>query len=148
MRELNIEFQEQYKRLDKLCKEMYSSREGVSAYILDMEQTSYNEQKAVYNWDTVYKQLKHLRWMRNQLAHEIDIDTDFCEQNDIDWIKQFYESVMDGTDPLACAYKLKQQVVHYKTIPKVEPKNDNVSEEKQPKSLWNRLVSKIKSWFS
>lgn len=148
MRELNIEFQEQYKRLDKLCKEMYSTGEGVTAYIHDMEQTPYNEQKAVYNWDIVYKQLKHLRWMRNQLAHEIDIDADFCEQNDIDWIKQFYESVMSGTDPLTRAYRSKQQVVQYKTTPIVEPKNDNVVEEKPPKSLWNRIVSKIKSWFS
>ena len=37
MRELNIEFQEQCKRLNKLCREMYSSKEGVSAYIQDME---------------------------------------------------------------------------------------------------------------
>ncbi len=148
MRELNIEFQEQYKRLDKLCKEMYSSHEGVSAYIQDMEQTPYNEQKAVYNWDIVYKQLKHLRWMRNQLAHEIDIDTDFCEQDDIDRIKQFYESIMNGTDPLARAYKAKQQVVQYKTTPIIEPKYDNNDETKQRKSLWNRIASKIKSWFS
>lgn len=148
MRELNIEFQEQYKRLDKLCKEMYDSREGVSAYIQDMEQTSYYEQKAVYNWDVVYRQLKHMRWMRNQLAHEIDIDTYFCEQSDIDWIKQFYESIMNGTDPLTCAYKSTHQDVHYQTTPTIEPHNDIVVEEKQPKSLWSRIVSKIKSWFS
>lgn len=73
MLELNIEFQEQYKRLDKLCKDMYSSDEGVSTYIKIMDATPYSEQCTVYNWDTVFKQLKHIRWMRNQLAHEISI---------------------------------------------------------------------------
>ena len=93
MRELNIEFQEQYKRLDKLCRDMYSSSEGVSAYIQDMENTSYKERQAVDNWDAVYKKLKHARWMRNQLAHDISIDTDFCDVSDIEFIKRFYTSI-------------------------------------------------------
>lgn len=124
MRELNIEFQERYKRLDKLCKEMYSSDEGISSYIQDMDGTPYNEQKAVYNWDIIYKQLKHYRWMRNQLAHDIPIDSDFCEQSDIDWIENFYESIFNGTDPLALANKAKQiERQRHSTIPRTSTEN-------------------------
>lgn len=142
MRELNIEFQEQYKQLDKLCREMYPSGEGVSAYIQEMECTPCNEQIIVDNWDAVYKQVKHLRWMRNNLAHEISIDTDFCTQSDIDWVKQFYDSILNGTDPLARIQIAKQQTKTKKPTPTI------AAEEKQCKSLWNRIASKIKNWFS
>lgn len=143
MIDLNIEFQEQYKRLDKLCKDIYSSSEGVSTYIREMEKTPYNEQRAVYNWDTIYKQLKHLRWMRNQLAHEIAIDSDFCTQSDIDWIKQFYSKILNCNDPLTLAYKSKQGSPQKKEVPHVG-EEDN----KKHKSLWNRIMSIIRGWFS
>lgn len=49
MRDLNIEFQEQYKRLDRLCRDMYSSSDsGVSAYIRDMENTPFDVQRLEY----------------------------------------------------------------------------------------------------
>ena len=148
MREINVEFQEQYKRLDKLCKDIYSSSKGVSSYIEDMERTPYNERYAVYNWDNFYKQLKQVRWMRNQLAHEINIDTEFCKQADIDWVKNFRESILKGTDPLASAYKAKQQVAPKKTTFNDRIATKNVIEKQSRQSLWNRIVSKIKTWFS
>ncbi len=153
MRELNIEFQEQYKQLDRLCREMYSSGEGVSAYIQDMERTPYHERCTVYNWDSIYKELKHIRWMRNQLAHDISIDSDFCKQSDIDWLNNFYESIFVGNDPLTRANKARQIGMQKQTTSPKE-KNENSAtqidtvELKQRKSLWNRIVSKIKNWFS
>ena len=148
MRDLNVEFLEQYKHLDKLCKDMYSSGEGVSSYIKDMESASYNEKQCVYNWDAICKQLKHIKWMRNQLAHEIDIDTDFCNQNDIDWVKQFYESIFNGTDPLTLVHKAKQQVSPRTVKLDTTVVKSNTANERSYKSLWNRFVSKIKNWFS
>lgn len=141
MRELNIEFQEQYKRFDKLCRDMYSSGEGVSAYIMEMEQAPYNMKNSISDWDITLKQLKHLRWKRNQLAHEIDINTSFCEQDDIDWVMRFCDSILNGTDPLALACK-KQQSVPQKS-PQV-----HIGEPPKRKSLWERITCKIKSWFS
>lgn len=151
MRELNIEFQEQYKRLDKLCKEIYNSGEGVSAYIQDMERTPYDKRRTVHDWDAVYKQLKHYRWMRNQLAHEIDIDTYFCERADIVQIKQFYESILKGIDPLAVAYKARTKTApdRSSTVAHTDLPTPIYRAEKEPrKSLWRRIASKIKSWFS
>lgn len=60
MIELNVKFQEQYKKLDVLCKDLFSSKEGVSIYIREMKLTDYQFRKYVYDWETVYKQLKHL----------------------------------------------------------------------------------------
>ena len=138
MRELNIEFQEQYKRLDKLCKEMYSSNEGVSSYLQDMECTPYSEQYVINNWSAVCKQLKHYRWMRNQLAHDISIDSDFCEQYDIDWIKNFYESILNGTDPLTLANKAKQVTAQKRfTTPKITTEYRPIQVEEPPKKQEN-----------
>ena len=153
MRELNLEFQDQYKRLDKLCREMYSFGEGVSAYIKDMENTPYNEQNAVNNWDNIYKMLKHVRWMRNQLAHDISIDSDFCEQSDIDWVKSFYNSILNGNDPLTRAYKMKQAAIQkYPTASRTPNENKTLqldaSAQKPHTTLWRKIISKIKSWFS
>lgn len=142
MIELNIGFQEQYKQLDKLLKDVFSSAEGVSAYIRKMEITAIKKQKNVPQWDTVYKQLKHFRWMRNQLAHEISIDSDFCTQNDIDWLQQFYREILNRTDPLTAANQINESVQRH-TPSSVNKKRD----EKKP-SLWNKIISKIKSWFS
>jgi len=46
--------------------------------------------------------------MRNQLAHDKSIDEDFCELSDIDFIVRFYARIIEGSNPLACAYKAKQ----------------------------------------
>lgn len=152
MRELNIEFQERYKQLDKLCREMYSSSEGVSSYIQDMENTPYSERHTVNNWEKIYKELKHARWMRNQLAHDISIDIEFCEQSDIEFVEQFYSSIMKGNDPLSYTFRTKQAIVQNSTSsPNVsrESKTASVlSEENQNKSLWNKIIAKIKNWFS
>ena len=38
---LEIEFQEAYKKLDKLCRELFSSDTGVSTYIREMENANF-----------------------------------------------------------------------------------------------------------
>lgn len=52
MYELNIEFLEKYKKLEKLLNEMYSSARGVNDYILDMEKYNYDYAvNKINNWD-------------------------------------------------------------------------------------------------
>lgn len=148
MRELNIEFQEQYKQLDKLCRDMYRSDEGVSAYIRDMESTPYNKRYAVRDWDACYKQLKHMRWMRNRLAHDISIDTDFCKRSDIEWIRHFRNSILQGNDPLAVAYRAKRRSASQTPAANKKTAPDSTYQEKQHKSLWQRIIAKFRSWFS
>ena len=58
-----------YKRLEKLCNEIYDSNHGVSAYIDDMARLA-SASFYVFNWNDDLKQLKHYRWIRNQIARK------------------------------------------------------------------------------
>lgn len=158
MIEENVKFIEKYKQIDKICKDMFNSREGVSEYLAKMEETPYSKKQKCYYFDDFYKQLKHFRWIRNQLAHEQSIDSDFCSEDDINWLEDFYDDLLSCNDPLAAVYK--EENVHKKSsntkrevVRKQEESEENFNyvkngEKKEKLSLWKRIVSKIKSWFS
>ena len=104
-----MSFMESYKRLDKICKEMYEVDKGVTAYIDDMEE-KLSGSRYVYNWQDDLKMLKHYRWLRNQIAHEIDVnEDDSCTKDDIEWINGFYDRIMKQEDPLALYRKATQE---------------------------------------
>lgn len=105
MSRLNDEFMEAFKHIDKICKEMYSSNNGVTTYIETMERTP-GGSSYVSNWDLILKTLKDYRHIRNQYAHEVGSSyNDICNQQDVDWLNNFYESLMNTTDPLAMYQK-------------------------------------------
>ena len=56
-----------YKRLEKLCNEIYDGNHGISAYIDDMARLT-SAPLYVFSWNDDLKQLKHYRWIRNQIA--------------------------------------------------------------------------------
>lgn len=99
MQALDNEFFEAYKRLDRLCSDIYGCRNGVSQYIEDMERASYQGRLAIPSWEQAYKMLKHLRWVRNQLAHD-SRQIQLCEECDIQNTNRFYDDIMSGRDPL------------------------------------------------
>ena len=99
LQEPDNEFFEAYKHLDRLCSDMYSCRNGVSQYIEDMEHTSYREQLAVPSWEQAYQTLKHLRRIRNQIAHDSG-QVQICEECDIQDANAFYNNIIAGRDPL------------------------------------------------
>ena len=99
MQALDNEFFESYKRLDRLCSDIYGCRNGVSQYIEDMERASYWERSAAPSWEQAYKTLKHLRWVRNQIAHDSG-QIQICEECDIHDVNDFYDDIISGCDPL------------------------------------------------
>ncbi len=101
MNQLNLEFFETYKELDELCKQLLSSEKGVSSYIDEMT-NEMQESRAITGWNKDYQQLKHMRWIRNQLAHETNaFQKEFVTIADIEWIKAFHHRILECTDPLA-----------------------------------------------
>ena len=94
-------FIESYKRLEKLCGDLLNDDRRISAYIdemISLPRGSY----LVRGWDDDLKQLKHYRWVRNQIAHEPDCNEEnMCESSDVVWIDDFYSRIMNQTDPLA-----------------------------------------------
>ena len=94
-------FIDSYKHLDKLCGEVMNDDKRLSAYIDEMLKTTWGA-RLVGGWEDDLKQLKHYRWIRNQIAHEPDCrEENMCEPNDALWLDHFYSRIMNQTDPLA-----------------------------------------------
>ena len=110
MRDLNIDFMDLYKRTDRFIKDAYSSSEGVSEYIRLME-ASFNRGNAnIRGWKSDYDNLKHIRWIRNQLAHEVSYDSDICSESHYEWLEDFYKRLFSSDDPLGTLRKNDMKV--------------------------------------
>ena len=78
---------------------------GITGYIKDMEQEP-NGDFYVDGWEKDYLQLKHYRYIRNQIAHEnYAHESDMCSFKDTVWLDEFYQRIIGQTDPLALCYK-------------------------------------------
>ena len=96
-----MSFIDSYKRLEKLCSEIYNDNHGISSYIDEMISTPIGA-RYVPGWDDDLKQLKHYRWVRNQIVHEPGCtEADMCEPDDAEWINNFHSRIMTASDPLA-----------------------------------------------
>lgn len=93
-------FIESYKHLEKLCGEVLNNDRRISAYIDEMKALPRGSY-LVRGWDDDLKQLKHYRWVRNQIAHEPDCtEQNMCEPSDAEWLDDFYSRIMNQTYPL------------------------------------------------
>lgn len=106
MEPLDNKFFESYKHLDKLCGEIFCCQNGVSEYISQMEKTPYGRNK-VASWDNDYKTLKHLRWVRNQIAHDITGHL-ISTQKDLLLAEDFYNRIIKQEDPFAQLRKVQK----------------------------------------
>ncbi|HCT17203.1 MAG TPA: hypothetical protein DIW36_07500 [Ruminococcaceae bacterium] len=106
MTETDNRFFEKYKRLDKLCSEIYDNPKGISSYIADMEENEYIGQKIIGSWRATYKSLKHVRRLRNRIAHDENI-SDICTSDDIDFVTDFYNQIFSSIDPISQLEKRK-----------------------------------------
>lgn len=105
MKNIILEFLEAYKSLDELCKQILSSDRGISEYIDEMNRESQGCMR-VACWEMDYKRLKKLRWIRNQLVHEINsFEDDLISPEDIEWMKEFQTRIMECTDPFSLLYQ-------------------------------------------
>ncbi len=133
-----MEFINSYKRLEKLCNEIYDSNHGISAYIDDMAKLT-SASFYVFNWNDDLKQLKHYRWIRNQIAHEPNCtEENMCEYGDAQRIDDFYDRIMNQSDPLAMYRKAT------KPQPAAKPKQQCQSPQLQYTYLVQPASSKKK----
>ncbi len=102
-------FIDSYKRLEKLCSEVYGDNHGISAYIDEMVKKS-DGSYCVSGWNEDLKQLKHYRWLRNQIVHEPNCsEENMCTPEDTQWIDDFHSRIMSANDPLAQYRKFKRR---------------------------------------
>ena len=116
MTNLNNDFMESYKHLDKICKEIFNSEKGVTTYIDTMKEVN-DGNRYVPLWNKTLYKLKHYRHIRNNYVHEVGTSQyDICTRDDIEWLNNFYKEIMKTTDPLAryrrekCSYKAVEDV--------------------------------------
>lgn len=102
MNNLNVQFFEQYKIVEKICSEMYGIHNGLSQYINEMEAVSYYHRNQVSGFDSDLARLKRLRYLRNQLAHNNgSFEESLCTLDDVNWLKNFYHRILETDDPIA-----------------------------------------------
>lgn len=66
MNNIILEFFEQYKHLDELCKQILSSDRGITEYIEEMDHERQGDIR-IAGWERDYRQLKKMRWIRISL---------------------------------------------------------------------------------
>ena len=116
MGQINIELFEAFKSLEKICNEIYGDKNGVTRYISDMETTSPYDADRIPHWKTDLNHLKSVRYIRNNIAHDGSFSVDACTEEDVAFIKDFYNRIFNTEDPLALKHKLKQNTSVKNTI--------------------------------
>lgn len=102
----DIEFFDAYRRLDRLCADVLRSHNGVGEYIRQMEAEPQGRHK-VPGWTADYQALKHIRWVRNRIAH--DASDAISTEDDIEFAEEFYDRILHQTDPFAQLRKATQK---------------------------------------
>ena len=135
MNNLNYIFLEEYKKLDKLCKEIYNSEKGITSYIDDMRNTNYSEKIVIPCWEHDIHTLVSLRHARNKLTHEVGTsDSPICTYADIDWLKNFYHRIVNRQDPIAIIHKNRYAK---KQNTQIYTQNQNIQTSQSKKSKSN-----------
>ena len=100
MTQLDNEFFEEYKHLERLCSDMYSCRDGIRQYLEDMECQFSEGKKTIPHWAQDYRKLRGLRRTRNTLAHNVS-EYQVCTEQDVENVIGFVGRIMQQQDPLA-----------------------------------------------
>ena len=106
MANYNSEFFDEFKRLDKLCTEIYGrsseNKLGVTLYLEDMASKAQKGRAIVPDWASDYNRLRRLRGIRNELAHSPNtFSKEMCSCADVEFIRSFYSRIIKRTDPLS-----------------------------------------------
>lgn len=141
-----MNFISSYKTLEKLCSDIYGDNHGISTYIDEMQ----NRPRGSYlvkGWNDDLKQLKHYRWVRNQIVHEPDCSEDnMCDVGDAEWIDTFYSRIMNQTDPLAMYRKATAPRPAAKPVQRkqtAQPQYTYPAPHYQPKKTSNKSIGWI-----
>ena len=127
MNAVQIELLEEYKYVDSLCRDMLSAEKGVTAYIEQMEATQPVVRYKIVGWDDDYRKLKHIRWLRNKIAHSTgNVE---CMPSDVAWLKTFHNRLLTQHDPLADAYRITRETQNRVKAQTAKPTPITVSHE-------------------
>ena len=142
MDNIHIELLEEYKYVDAICRDMFGTKKGVSAYIEQLDETPMTVRYWITEWNDEYRQLKHIRWLRNQIAHSTGSVE--CTQSDLDWLKGFHNRLLTQQDLLAKAHRVikesqiqrQQQLAKTVTAAAPKPVANVFGSSRGPRKSW------------
>lgn len=141
MDNINWEFLEVYKSIDELCKQILSSDRGISEYIDEMNHESQGRMM-VACWEKDYNQLKKMRWIRNQLVHEVNSSQkNLVTMEEIEWLKTFRSRILECTDPFSLLRETRN--IKRKTTVKQDKPSGTYSKTSGPSHNTNLLEKTI-----
>ena len=110
----NVIFFDEYKKLDKLCSEMYGKNSGgVTCYLNDMMAVPVMQRNRIPEWNQTYDRLRELRHIRNQMAHGESSFEDYpCSEEDVLWLFEFRSKIMHISDQLAVDHWQTEESMH------------------------------------
>lgn len=143
MRNIEIKFLDEYKRVDNICADMYSCKNGISAYIAQMDDTPYEDRLLVPSWDDDYKALRRLRWLRNYITHEAKASD--CDEEDLNSLISFHERLLCQEDSLSFLYRELQRL---NRLPKYEDEEEEPETEIKEKTERETEQERVKRTVS
>lgn len=142
MNSIENELFEEFKYVDNICRDMYRAEKGVTTYIEQMEMTPQAVSSRIPQWEYDYKQLKHVRWVRNQISHEICYVE--CTEADVNWLKDFHNRLLNCQDPLALLNAASTRTQTNNKATYNQPPSDyypyNYPEKDRNNNLWLWIV--------
>ncbi len=126
MRNIEMQFLDEYKRVDNICADMYSCKNGISAYLAQMDDTPDEDRLLVPSWDDDYKALRRLRWLRNYITHEARASD--CDEADLNNIISFHERILCQEDSLSLLYR---ELLRLNRLPVYEDEETPEAEAKE-----------------
>ena len=144
------QFLNQFKLLEKLCNEMYKDVHGVSLYIEECEYVASLLPGDQPQFAQFIHRLRHCRYIRNQLSHEITSDTvQISSPSDIEFLQNLYHMLAKQTDPLTDiknTYPIEElsqpqvNVVCQPTSSSSAPKPNYYNRKRTPKDILGDVV--------
>lgn len=138
MQGLDRELFDEFKRVDRICRDMFSSQRGVSEYIEQMEQDFAYGRQRIPSWERDYRSLKRVRWLRNQIAHEMTA-TD-CAVDDVEYLQDFHDRLLCQQDPLAVLRRTRQAVRPATPRPQTIPQKQISYSNQEPTGIGKGLL--------
>ena len=109
MKKTEIEFFDEFRKVETILNDRFDCKNGVSEYINRMSEKQSTGEKKVPTWKDDFKTLKHLRWVRNQIAHNSETEN-ICKKEDLKALKEFHKALDSGKDPLSLIARKKKAV--------------------------------------
>jgi hypothetical protein len=125
--ELNTLLVERFGDLERLCNQIYNAQHGVTNYIMEMENLRLIGNSIMADWNFILKRLKDVRHKRNKLSHgEVSFSDPWANEDDINFVVNFRNSIMTQTDPITIYTKHSKQKAVKKTNQQYHP-TDNTT---------------------